>query len=79
MGVTYNLCFWNVRGLGDKGKCGDVLSELLSSSPHLVLLQETKLTDPDLSKIYSFLPRLLDSFRFSNAVGASGWILTAWP
>jgi hypothetical protein len=34
---------WNVRGLGDPIKCGDVLMELLSSNPSLILFQETKL------------------------------------
>lgn len=44
---TFVLCFWNVRGLGDQEKCDNVLSELLSASPNLVLLQETKLESFD--------------------------------
>jgi exonuclease III len=44
MNRSISVFSWNVRGLNDPIKCGDVLSELLSSKPDLVLLQETKLT-----------------------------------
>ena len=77
MGRTFSLCFWNVRGLGDPEKCSDVLAELLSSTPHLVLLQETKLSDFTPSKLSSFLPRTLNDFRSLPATGSSGGLLTA--
>jgi hypothetical protein len=44
MGRIFNLCFWNVRGLGDHKKCSDVLAELLSSSPTLFFFR--KLSSP---------------------------------
>jgi len=50
MGRTFNLVFWNVRGLGDQTKCDNVLAELLSANPSIVLLQETKLSSPPSSK-----------------------------
>jgi hypothetical protein len=50
----------NVRGLNDPIKCGDVLSELLSPIPDIVLLQETKLSDIPPLKRHTFLPRRLD-------------------
>jgi hypothetical protein len=55
---------WNVRGLNDSVKCGDVLSELLFASHDIVLIQETKLSDIPLLKRLSFLPRRLDDHRF---------------
>lgn len=45
MNRSIKVFSWNVRGLGDSVKCGDVLAELLPSTPNLVLLQETKLAD----------------------------------
>jgi exonuclease III len=59
-------------------KCGDVLAELLSSSPDLVLLQETKLPEITNRKLYSFLPHRLYSSVCSNTNGSSGSILIAW-
>jgi exonuclease III len=44
MNRSISVFSWNVRGLNDPLKCGDVLSELLFSKPDLVLLQETKLS-----------------------------------
>jgi exonuclease III len=72
------VCSWNVRGLGDVVKCGDILAELLASNPNLVLLQETKLSDISKRKMYSFLPRRLNSTIFSAANGSSGGMLIAW-
>jgi exonuclease III len=78
MGRIFNLCFWNVRGLRDHKKCSDVLAELLSSSPHLVLLQETKLPDLNNPKLFSFMPKNLNTYRTLPADGASGGLITAW-
>lgn len=78
MGRTFSLCFWNVRGLGDTEKCNDVLAELLSSSRHIALLQETKLSELTSTKLYSFLPRSLHAFHSLPATGSSGGLLTAW-
>jgi len=79
MNRTFAVCCWNVRGLGDSGKCGDVLMELLSSKPDIVLLQETKLSSITPAKLSTFLPRRLNSFFSSPADGTAGGILTAWP
>lgn len=78
MSRKYAVCSWNVRGLGDRVKCADVLMELLASSPDIVLLQETKLSAISPLKLTSFLPRRLNSFLFTPSDGASGGILTAW-
>ena len=67
-----------MRGLGDSVKCGDVLAELLSSTPNLVLLQETKLADIPKHKLYSFLPRRLNNFHCASANGSCEGILSAW-
>ena len=71
-GVTPNqmtrsikLCNWNVRGLNDSVKCGSVLAEMLSASPDIVLLQESKLHDVPLTKRLSILPWCLDEITSS--------------
>ena len=56
MNRTFTVCSWNVRGLGDRDKCDEVLMELLSCKPNLVLLQETKPNDISPIKLTSFLP-----------------------
>lgn len=78
MNRSIKVCCWNVRGLNDHVKCGDVLSELLASNPDLVFLQETKLANISTKKLYSFLPRRLNNSICNNANGASGGILSAW-
>ena len=78
MNRSIKVCSWNVRGLNDPVKCGNVLSELLSANPDIVLLQETKLHSIPPLKLRSFLPRRLDSFLYNPAVGTAGGILTAW-
>lgn len=78
MNRSVMVCSWNVRGLGDVVKCGDVLTELLSSNPCLVLVQETKLSELSDRKKYTFLPRHLNSSIHSTTHGSSGGILTAW-
>jgi hypothetical protein len=64
--------------LGDCVKCGDILAELLSAKPTIVLLQETKLANITRTKLRSFLPSRLDAFNYVPASGTSGGILTAW-
>lgn len=78
MGKVFKLCSWNVCGLNDPDKCTRVLNELLKQSPDFVLLQETKLSSINNQKLYSFLPRSLDSHQHVPSIGASGGILTAW-
>lgn len=73
-----SLVSWNVRGLGDPKKCVLVLDTLMSSSPTVVCLQETKLANPSNPKLRDFLPRKLLSFDTLPANGASGGVLTAW-
>jgi exonuclease III len=78
MNRSISVFSWNVRGRNDPIKCGDVLFELLSSVPDLVLLQETKLSDISQLKQHSFLPRHLDSWQIKPANGTVGGILTTW-
>ena len=80
MNRSISLFTWNVRGLNDSIKCGDILSELLTAAPDVVLLQETKLSSvpPPQKKYYSFLPRHLDDYSFIPSYGAVGGVLTAW-
>jgi exonuclease III len=75
--LSFLICSWNLRGLGQQTKCDDVLAELISLNPSLVLLQETKLSEISTLKAKSFLPRNLQSFAFKPAVGSVGGILTA--
>jgi exonuclease III len=57
---------WNVYGLGDRDKYGDVWLMLPATPPDIVCLQETKLQNVARFKAASFLPRLLSSsFVFS--------------
>lgn len=78
MNRSIKVCSWNVRGLGDSNKCGDVLSKLISSTADLVLLQETKLDNISTVKLRSFLPCRLDNFYYNAANGVSGGTLMAW-
>jgi exonuclease III len=70
---------WNVRGLGDSDKCVLVRDAIVSSSPAIACLQETKLSDVTVFKAASFLPSSLASnFLHIPAAGTRGGILTAW-
>src|SRR3954471_12629384 len=75
--LSFSICSWNGRGLGDADKCTEVLAELISLKPNIVLLQETKLSDTTPCKLRSFLPRSLDLTAFKPAVGSAGGILSA--
>ena len=77
--LTKMLSFfsWNVRGLGQASRCEDVLSELLSSRPSFVALQETKLQHTSALKAKTFLPKRLSSWDTINSTGVSGGILSA--
>lgn len=75
---TFLCCSWNVRGLGDKKKCDQVLAELFDLKPHILALQETKLSSIPHEKLRSFLPSRLDSTLYNNSIGTSGGTLTAW-
>jgi exonuclease III len=73
--LKYFFCSWNLRGLGQKMKCGDVLVELIAIDP--ILMQETKLSEITSLKAKSFLPRHLQSFYYKPANGSAGGILNA--
>jgi exonuclease III len=75
--LSFTICSWNLRGLGQQSKCDEVLAELISLRPSLVLLQETKLSEISFLKAKSFLPTNLQSYAFKPAVGSAGGILTA--
>ena len=76
--TTLSICSWNVRGLGDVSKCADILSELISISPHCALLQESKLNEITEQKFRSFLPRSLDQKVFLPADGSAGGTVSAF-
>lgn len=78
MNKTITVFSWNVRGLGQRQRCDDVLTELIAQRPSIVVLQETKLEDVDPSKRRAFLPSRLSNFATRPSNGASGGILTAW-
>ena len=75
--VTFSICSWNVRGLGDEAKCSDVLSELIMIKPHIALLQESKLETYSKPKLILFLPRHLDNVFSLPAVGTTGGTISA--
>ena len=78
MSKTLTFFSWNVRGLGQTCRCGDVLTELLSARPSIIALQETKLQSLNTIKRSSFLPSRLSSCVTRDSSGAAGGILTAW-
>jgi exonuclease III len=75
--TSFDFCNWNIRGLGDQGKCEDVLTELISIKPDALFLQETKLAKITSTKAKSFLPKSIPSFSFKPAIGTAGGILNA--
>jgi exonuclease III len=75
--ITYIFCSWNVRGLGHILKCDEVLSEIISINPALLVLQDTKLNDIPSLKAKKFLPKHLQTFHFKPSTGSAGEILTA--
>ncbi|CAN6374258.1 unnamed protein product [Urochloa humidicola] len=75
---SFSCISWNVHGLGDTDKCGKVLSELISTRPTVVALQETKLGNLCATKLRSFLPSRLQTCDFIPSDGAAGGVLTAW-
>lgn len=76
---SLSVLSWNVRGLGDRGKCTDVRLALPSPAPSILCLQETKLEDINQFKVASFLPfPRAASYTFKPSLGASGGLLTAW-
>ena len=54
---------WNVRGLGNPDKCAVVKDALVASTPSVICLQETKLSDLKCFKTHSFLPP-----HFTNSI-----------
>jgi exonuclease III len=75
--TSFDFCNWNIRGLGDQGKCEDVLTELISIKLDALFLQETKLAEITSTKAKSFLPKSIPSFSFKPANGTAGGILNA--
>ncbi|CAN6270194.1 unnamed protein product [Urochloa humidicola] len=76
------LCFtfmsWNVRGLGQSNKCDLVRDTISITHPHVICLQETKLSSLSCLQARSFLPATLNTFLDLPANGTKGGILTAW-
>jgi exonuclease III len=75
--MNYPFCSWNLRGLGQKTKCNDVLAELIDINPSLILMQEIKLSEIISLKAKTFLRRRLQSFSYKPANGSAGGILNA--
>ncbi|CAM0870529.1 unnamed protein product [Alopecurus aequalis] len=76
--VSFDICCWNPRGLGNSDKCSVVQADLVSAHPSIVALQETKIVDMSAPKASSFPPSNLRAFDFINATGSLGGILSAW-
>jgi exonuclease III len=75
--ISYLFCTWNVRGLGQKNKCDELLSEIINIKPYVLLLQETKLHEIPNHKAKTFLPNHLNNFAYKPSVGSAGGILNA--
>jgi exonuclease III len=77
---TKNLVFvsWNVRGLGDDGKCTIVRDHMITANPSVLCVQETKLASLSEGKARSFLPPTLSQFSNADADGSRGGMLTAF-
>jgi hypothetical protein len=73
-----SIALWNLRGLGDNGKCVVVRDVFASYHPTIAFLQETKLNDVPVAKFKSFLPSNLFGHCFIPAGGSRGGIATAW-
>lgn len=69
---------WNVRGLGLPEKCDAVRDTISISHPHIVCIQESKLSSIDSTKSKAFLPASLSSFTYSPAGGSCGGLVMAW-
>ena len=77
--ISYGLLSWNVRGLGDDGKCKIVRDTLSARNVTIACIQETKLRSVSSpAKARNFLPPNLSNFHCVDAAGARGGILTAW-
>ena len=78
LNYLFTFASWNIRGLGQVLKCGDVLSELINIKPNAVFLQETKLETINKFKAKTFLPSSLDALHFKPAIGSSGGLINAF-
>ena len=77
--ISYCLLSWNVRGLGDDGKCKIVRDTLSARNVTIACIQETKLRSVSSpAKARNFLPPNLSNFHCVDAAGTRGGILTAW-
>lgn len=70
---------WNCRGLGDEKKCGVVSDVIRTSRSDVVLLQETKLNEINLSYVLRFLPSFFNPIcAYNQALTTKGGLLIAW-
>jgi len=76
--VNLSVLSWNVRGLGDDGKCKIVRDTLSARNITIACIQETKLRSVSPAKASFFLPPNLSNFHCVDAAGTRGGILTAW-
>jgi exonuclease III len=67
---TLSFVSWNLRGLGDDGKCSVARDALNAACPSVVCIQETKLSSVSQCKARSFLPRNLPVFATADADGS---------
>lgn len=75
---SINILCWNVRGLNNQARISLVQQTLLSTTCHLVCLQETKLTTVDQNLAFSLGGFNLRNFAHNPAEGTRGGILLLW-
>ena len=73
-----NILVWNVRGLNDKGRRGNLRKIVDAARPALVCLQETKLSHITVRDVSSFLGPDFSQFVYLPAQQTRGGILIAW-
>lgn len=74
-----NMLSWNVHGLNDPAKCSNIKLSLLTLSPFVICLQESKLVVLDVFKSSSFLPATHSMHTvMAPSIGASGGLVIVW-
>jgi hypothetical protein len=74
---SFSFISWNVRGLGDSEKCGDVLYNLTIAKPSFVVMKETKISNllRLLKNALSGHPGFLPVWYFTQLVLLEGSLL----
>jgi exonuclease III len=77
-GRMLNFLTWNVRGLNDQNKKNNVKKHIQLSKPHVIALQETKLSNVTSTTTREVVGGSYDMFLAIEAQGASGGMLLTW-